>query len=328
MYSPTSRLLAVLSLLQAYHHISGAEIARRLEVDTRTVRRYITTLQDMGIPVEAERGPHGGYQLQRGYKLPPMMFTDAEAVALTLGLIAMREFSFPVDIAAVESALAKAERVMPENLYQQTRGLREAIAFNVNTYLSPPQMAAYKNDVLIRLSTAVQQNRRVLLRYQTWQGSESERQFDPYGVVYNVGYWYVTGYCHLRSDLRTFRVDRTSGVELLAEGFQRPAGFNALDYVLRSIAMWPEGEHIEVLIEAPLEYVQEFFSPVMGTLEETANGVILRRAAVQLEWIIPVLLNIDAPIQIIQNDQLRQLIHQMGERALNMVSRSPPINKK
>jgi predicted DNA-binding transcriptional regulator YafY len=323
MYSPTSRLLAVLSLLQAYHHISGVEIARRLEVDTRTVRRYITILQDMGIPVETERGPHGGYQLQRGYKLPPMMFTDAEAVALTLGLIAIREFSFPVDLAAVESALAKTERVMPENLYQQTRGLREAIAFNVNSYLSPPQMAAYKNDVLVRLSTSVQQNRRVLLRYRAWQSDESERHFDPYGVVYNVGYWYVTGYCHLRNDLRTFRVDRVSRVELLADGFERPVDFDALDYVLRSIASWPEAEQIEVLIEAPLEQVQEFISPVMGTLEESEQGVILRRAAVQLEWIVPVLLNIDAPMQVIQTDELRQLIHQMGRRALNMAGKNP-----
>src|SRR5215475_13349935 len=117
MYSPTSRLLTVLELLQSYKQMSGSELARRLEVDTRTVRRYIVTLQDMGIPVEGERGPYGTYQLQRGYKLPPLMFTDSEAVALTLGLLAIREFRFPVDVAAVEGALAKTERVLPEPLF-------------------------------------------------------------------------------------------------------------------------------------------------------------------------------------------------------------------
>lgn len=86
MYSPTTRLLTLLEILQSYKQMSGAEIAR-LEVDGRTVRRYIVMLQDMGIPVEAERGPYGAYQLQRGYKLPPLMFTDAEAIALTLGLV-------------------------------------------------------------------------------------------------------------------------------------------------------------------------------------------------------------------------------------------------
>src|SRR5215207_10621404 len=121
MYSPTTRLLTVLELLQSYTQMSGAEIARRLEVDGRTVRRYIMMLQDMGIPVEAERGPEGAYQLQRGYKLPPLMFTDSEAVALTLGLIMMRVYRFPVDVAAVEGALAKTERVMPEKLLHQVR---------------------------------------------------------------------------------------------------------------------------------------------------------------------------------------------------------------
>ena len=112
MYSPTTRLLTVLELLQSYQQMSGAELARRLEVDVRTVRRYIVMLQDMGIPIEAERGAHGSYQLRRGYKLPPLMFTDDEAVSLTLGLLAIREFRFPVNVEAIEGALAKTERVM------------------------------------------------------------------------------------------------------------------------------------------------------------------------------------------------------------------------
>src|SRR5215813_5410478 len=126
MYSPTTRLLALLEILQSYKQMSGSELARRLEVDVRTVRRYIVMLQDMGIPVEAERGPYGAYQLQRGHKLPPLMFTDAEVVALTLGLLAIREYRFPVEMAAVEGALAKTERVMPEKLFYQARGLQES----------------------------------------------------------------------------------------------------------------------------------------------------------------------------------------------------------
>src|SRR4030095_5586999 len=126
MYSPTTRLLTVLELLQSYKQMSGTEIARRLEVDVRTVRRYIVMLQDMGIPVEAERGPDGAYHLRRGYKLPPLMFPDSEAVALTLGLLAIRAFQLPVDVAAIEGALTKTERVMPEKLFHQVRSLQEA----------------------------------------------------------------------------------------------------------------------------------------------------------------------------------------------------------
>ncbi|MBC8170137.1 MAG: HTH domain-containing protein, partial [Anaerolineae bacterium] len=94
MYSPTTRLLTVLELLQSYKEMSGSELARRLNINVRTVRRYIVNLQDMGIPIETERGPYGAYQLQRGYKLPPLMYNDAEAIALTLGLLVMREFNF------------------------------------------------------------------------------------------------------------------------------------------------------------------------------------------------------------------------------------------
>ena len=142
MYSPTTRLLAVLALLQTHQQMSGSEIARRLEVDVRTVRRYITSLQDMGVPVEGERGPHGAYYLGRGSKMPPLMFTNEEAVALVLGLHVIREFQFPVNIVAIEGAVAKTERVLPESLLQQVRALQSSITFNVSNYGGTPPTIA------------------------------------------------------------------------------------------------------------------------------------------------------------------------------------------
>src|SRR5436309_3296771 len=192
MYYPTTLLLTLLELLLSYKQLSVSEIARRLEVYGRTVRRYIVMLQDMGIPVEAERGPYGAYQLQRGYKLPPLMYSDSEAVALTLGLLAIREFHFPVDMASVERALAKTERVMPEKLLNQVKGLQEAITFNVS-----PSPTIVQNDLLVTLSSAIQQRQQVHLRYQSWQGEDTEREFDPYGIVFGEGYWHTAGYCHL-----------------------------------------------------------------------------------------------------------------------------------
>jgi predicted DNA-binding transcriptional regulator YafY len=314
MYSPTTRLLTVLELLQSYKQMSGPDIARRLEVDLRTVRRYIVMLQDMGIPVEAERGPYGAYQLQRGYKLPPLMFTDAEAVALTLGLLTIREFRFPVDVVAVEGALAKTERVMPEKLFNQARGLQEAIVFNV----SPPPTVLHNNSLPI-LSSAVHQRQQVWLRYQSWSGDESEREFDPYGIVFNEGFWYAAGYCHLRQDLRTFRMDRIVALEPRERSFERPEKFDILAHVLDSIALMPGMTQIEVVLETSLEIAQQVIGPVMGTLELSEKGVIFRRAASQLEWVAHILLNLDFPVHIVQNDELRQMIRQMGTRALQMV---------
>jgi predicted DNA-binding transcriptional regulator YafY len=313
MYSPTTRLLTVLELLQSYKRMSGPELARRLEVDARTVRRYIVMLQDMGIPVEGERGPYGTYQLQRGYKMPPLMFTDAEAVALTIGLLAMRAFRFPVDVEAVEGALAKTERLMPETLLNQVRGLQEAITFN-----APPPAVLLQNSHVAALSLAVRQRQRLHLRYRSWQGQETEREFDPYGIAVNDGYWYTSGYCHLRRDLRTFRLDRIIALEPGADSFDRPDEFDVLDHVLRSIALMPGAEQIEILLKTSLERAQQVIAPMLGTFEETAEGVIFRRAASQLESIALLLISLDFPVTVLQTDELRQRIRQMGARALQM----------
>ena len=314
MYSPTTRLLTLLEILQSYKHMTGAEIARRLEVDGRTVRRYIVMLQDMGIPVEAERGPYGAYQLQRGYKLPPLMFTDTEAIALTLGLVVMRAFRFPVDVAAVEGALAKTERVLPEKLLQQVRGLREAIAFNV----SPPP-TLLQDGLVTALSLATQQRQQVFLRYQSFGGDFSERAFDPYGIVFNEGYWYTAGYCHLREDLRTFRLDRIVALEPLTDSFERPDGFDVLDHVIQSLAMGPGTEQVEVLLETTMERARQLIDPVFGTLEPAENGVLFRRAPYQLEWVAHILLNFDFPVHVLQPVALRDMIRQMTLRGMQIV---------
>jgi predicted DNA-binding transcriptional regulator YafY len=157
MYSPTARLLAVLEMLQSNRRISGAEIAERLEVDTRTVRRYIMTLQDMGIPVEGERGASGAYSLGRGHRLPPLLYTEDEAVALVLGLIALQTFHFPVDALALEGALAKTERVIPEAVFRRVQSLRKAIVFNPSVYMAQPPPLAH-NRFLVMLASAVQEH--------------------------------------------------------------------------------------------------------------------------------------------------------------------------
>jgi predicted DNA-binding transcriptional regulator YafY len=314
MYSPTTRLLTVLELLQSYKSMSGSEIARRLEVDVRTVRRYMVTLQDIGIPIEGERGPYGAYHLQRGHRLPPLMYSDTEAVAITLGLLAIREFHFPVDVAAVEGALVKMERVLPENLLQQVRGLQEAIIFNT---ASPPVLP--QNDFLVTLSASVHQRKRVHLTYRSWGGDESERDFDPYGIVFNEGHWYAGGYCHLRRDLRTFRLDRIVRLETLEQSFERPENFDILQYILNSVALMPGVNQVEVILETTMERARQVIPPIMGTLEEAEKGVIFRRAASQLEWVAHMLISFDFPVFVVQPDELRDMLKGMMTRIRQMV---------
>lgn len=202
MYFPTTRVLTVLELLQARPGVSSAVIARQLEVDRRTVRRYIAMLQDLGIPVETTRGPHGGYRLRPGFKLPPLMLADDEALAITLSLIAAQRQGLSLDPLSTAGALAKIERVLPDALRERVQAVRDVVAFHAATAMPRPEGAT-----LMLLSLAAQRGQQVLLRYQTGE-AETERHVDPYGLVYHWDRWYLAGWCHLRQARRVFRVDR------------------------------------------------------------------------------------------------------------------------
>src|SRR5438067_10750936 len=228
MYFPTTRVLTILELLQSHYRLSGPELAERLEVNTRTVRRYITMLQDLGIPVEAERGRHGSYRLRPGFKLPPLMFTEEEALALTLGLLAARKLELAVAAPAVEGALAKIERVLPTALRERVQAVHETLVFDFN----PPEVAP-SSEVVGTLCAAVQQGRQVSLRYQAWQSQVTERTVDLYGLVYRSGFWYGVGYCHLREGLRVFRLDSVVSAVISSDTYTRPPDFDSLGYVSR-----------------------------------------------------------------------------------------------
>ncbi|HXA47141.1 MAG TPA: HTH domain-containing protein, partial [Burkholderiaceae bacterium] len=130
MGNPTTRVLALLELLQTHGLSSGAELARRLDVEPRTLRRYIVALEALGIPVMTERGRDGGYRLMHGFKLPPMMFSNDEALALALGLVASRSLGLEATVPAGAGALAKLERAMPDNLRQRVRAVGETVTLD------------------------------------------------------------------------------------------------------------------------------------------------------------------------------------------------------
>src|SRR6266566_7287653 len=202
MYFPTTRVLTILELLQSRQQLSGPELAERLEVNARTVRRYITMLQDLGIPVEADRGRYGSYRLRPGFKLPPLMFTEDEALALTLGLLAAHRLGLTAAAPAVEGALAKIERVLPLALRERVQAVQETLILDLTRTGPTPG-----SDIVVTLCAAAQQQRRVWINYSSWQSETTERTVDLYGIVYRSGFWYAVGYCHLRAGIRVFRLD-------------------------------------------------------------------------------------------------------------------------
>src|SRR4029077_7381463 len=175
---------------QTHGRMSGAELAERLEIDRRTVRRYVAMLEELGIPIAAERGRDGAYMLVAGFKLPPMMFTEDEALALSVGLLAARGLGLAGGTPAVASAKAKLERVMPANLKRRVRAVDETVTLDLSGPVAPSDHAA-----LVALSAAAQAQTRVHLRYRAVRREETERDFDPYGLAYRGGRWYVVGMC-------------------------------------------------------------------------------------------------------------------------------------
>ncbi|WP_211443167.1 helix-turn-helix transcriptional regulator [Collimonas humicola] len=316
MYHPTTRVLAVLELLQTHGRMSGAEMAARLEIDGRTLRRYIVTLEEMGIPITTERGRHGGYALMAGFKLPPMMFTDDEALALAIGLLAARSLGLAEAAPAVASAQAKLERIMPANLKRRVSAVDETVRLDLSQATSPDNNAA-----LITLSAAAQNRQRVHLHYRSAQGDDSERDFDAYGLAYRGGRWYVAGMCHLRKDVRSFRLDRVRQVQLLAQQFTRPPAFDALAHLSFSVATIPRAFAVEVLLKTDLISAREHLFDAIGIFEQTEEGVLLHNQSDDLDWFARQLARLPFAFEIRQPPALRDAVRLCAQRLLSLVKK-------
>jgi predicted DNA-binding transcriptional regulator YafY len=322
MYHPTTRVLAVLELLQAHGMMRGADLAARLEVDQRSVRRYVTMLQELGIPVVSERGRHGGYRLRPGYKLPPLMFADEEALAVTLGLLAARQLGLAAAAPAVEGALAKLDRVLPAAVREQARAVQATVVLDV-----PPVRAALDGPLVRIFSAAAITGRRLHLHYRSWRGA-SERTIDPYGLVYRQGTWYAVGWCHLRADLRLFRLDHVERATPLEERFERPVDFDCRRFVQQTLATMPSTWAVEVLLETTPEEAERRVSPVLGTLEAAPGGVVLRCQTPSLSYVARYLAGLPWPLVVHQPPELvtalREVVQDLTrdiERSVGVVAR-------
>lgn len=299
VYHPTARVLNVLELLQVHGHLSAPELATRLEVDVRTIRRYVVKLQDMGIPIEAEIGRYGGYALRPGFKLPPLMFTDEEVLILTLGLHLARQSTLIGAKTTADVTLAKIERVLPFRLRDQFRALMEAL-----NIAETPQAASVESGFISTLSLAIQQCRQVRVLYGEADALTS-RVVDPYTIICYQARWYLVGYCHLRTAMRTFRLDRTRAVQLLNSGFDRPDNFDGLAYMLSSFEAIPDRWNIDVLLTLPIDVARQRIPREMATLVQEGDRVRLRSSLHDLDLCARFLIGLGCPITIIAPTELR-----------------------
>ncbi|HEX7132329.1 MAG TPA: YafY family protein, partial [Iamia sp.] len=246
-----ARLLRLLSLLQARPTWTAPELAERLEVTTRTVRQDVTRLRELGYPVDAEAGPHGGYQLGRGGRLPPLLLDDDEAVAVALGLRAAADGSVVGLDDATVSALAKLEQVLPAPLVERVRSIT---AVTTELHGRPPDQV--DAGLLVELARVCRQSERVKLDYVDRTGHASEKRMDPYRLVRMGPRWYLVARDVDRDAWRTLRVDRIGEVRTTRHPVEIVDPPDPVELVQRANAVAPYAVQATVRLAAGLAHAQ------------------------------------------------------------------------
>ncbi|MFG2592420.1 helix-turn-helix transcriptional regulator [Streptomyces sp. NPDC048438] len=331
MPRPVARVLTLLELLQSGGVRTASELAGRLGVDERTVRHYVGHLTDLDVPVESVRGRYGGYRLAPGHRLPPLMLSDDEALAVLLGLVAGRRAGLTSTTGtASDTATAKIRRVLPERLRLRLDAVLGALAFTA----PPGEALAPDSGVLLPVADAVNHHRPVSIRYTSSDGRRSERTLHPHGLVAHSGKWYVTAADLTAGEDRTFRLDRITDVRTLPGSFEPPEGLDPAKRVLTALATAPyrhevtlrvqdTAEHINARLPAGIAIVEEPPSPGDGDTDtERWSRVELR--VERLDWLPAVLASLDRPFVIERPDELRGLVEAFAERLSDSARRDPP----
>ncbi|WP_326698078.1 YafY family transcriptional regulator [Streptomyces sp. NBC_01754] len=315
MTDTPARLLTLLSLLQTPREWPGSELADRLDVSPRTIRRDIDRLRDLGYPVEASRGSVGGYRLVAGTAMPPLLLDDEEAVAIAVGLRAGAGHAIEgVDEASVR-ALAKLEQVLPSRLRHRVSSLQKA-----TVPLTRGDGSTIDPDTLTVIASAVTGRELLRFAYRAGDGVASKRQVEPYRLVSTGSRWYLVAYDREREDWRTFRVDRLTEPFATGNRFtprEFPAGNgDAAEFFTRSMARMQPKLHVEVVFRAPAAYVTERLPATLGTAEPTGErGCRLRTVSSDsMEWLALRLALVDCEFEVQGPPQLVDHMSRLAAR--------------
>jgi predicted DNA-binding transcriptional regulator YafY len=307
----TGRMLRLLSYLQARPSWSGRELAQRLEVTERTLRRDIARLRSLGYPVEATPGRYGGYRLIAGGALPPLLLDDDEAVAVAWGLRAAAGGALPGFEDPALLALAKIEQVLPNRLRERFQVLADA---TVRVGGAPPLEGRLDVGTLVAIARACRGSERVRFSYRDGAGRESERHVEPHQLVHTARRWYLFAWDRDREDWRSFRVDRVSSLRATGMRFTHRDGPDPAAFVAEGLAVGMYPYQARVLLRSPYEEVVRWVSPMAGVLEPVEGGTVLRIGADDLEWLARYLSYLPCRFTVLEPAALRGAIADLAVR--------------
>lgn len=332
MANTSSRTLRLLSLLQNHRFWPGAELADRLGVSPRTLRRDVDRLRELGYPVTAHPGVEGGYQLASGAALPPLVVDDEEAVALAVGLrlaaqgaAAGRDGADQGTIAeAAARALAKVTQVMPARLRRRTEAvavMTESASWDASR---AGQAAAIDPDILVSTALACRDTERLRFDYGAADGMRTERHVEPHRLVALDRRWYLVAYDLTRNDWRSFRLDRVLNVPQPTGARFRPRALPAADaaeFVRRNVAAAPGAWQVKAVVEAPAAVIRERLGR-WATVEEdgTARCLVTMTPPDNLDWPVIALGMAGADFRVVGPPELSERIRDWGARFTRAVT--------
>ncbi|MFD4139189.1 helix-turn-helix transcriptional regulator [Streptomyces sp. NPDC058572] len=320
MTDTPARLLNLLSLLQTPREWPGSELAERLDVSQRTIRRDIDRLRDLGYPVEATRGSVGGYRLVAGAAMPPLLLDDEEAVAIAVGLRAGAGHAIEGIEEASVRALAKLEQVLPSRLRHRVTTLQAA-----TIPLTRGDGATIDPRTLTVIAGTVTARERLRFAYRAGDGSESRRQVEPYRLVSTGRRWYLVAYDLGREDWRTFRVDRVAEPFATGARFtprEVPSGDDAMELLRHSMSRRQPEHELDVSFAAPASYVAARLPETLGSPVATGDETcrLRARAADSVEWLALRLALVDCEFTVHGPAALRDYVTDLATRLTRATS--------
>jgi len=313
--SPTARALLALEAIQNRPGITAQGLGDRLGVTERAARRYVAILREADLPIESVSGPHGGYRVGRGLRLPPLMFTAAEAMGLVMAVLeGHRNAADPADL--VGAALAKIVRVLPERVAGPARAFREASA-------SPLADAAPASPELTTTDRACGAGRRLRLDYRLSRGRDTVMEVDPWAVVLRHSRWYLLAWSHSRQAQRVLRVDRIVRAEARPGTFTPPADLDALRILEEHFSQgWDYP--VDVVVDATPEQTARWIPRSLARLEPAEEGgTRLRATTSEPDWYARQLAAIPAPLHVLGSPEIRRAVADLGQRLARAAAGEP-----